>query len=262
MNPVRSMKTIATTYLTRRFSSLPLWGRVGVGANGASQAQCSFQRRVSPPYPHPTREGKVKCAVPIFLSLCFLLGGSTLPLPDKPARPALYDLGPPLATAPTAGNAPPLALHAVEGSAAIDSAAMLYRLRYADGGAQQPRAYAQARWTMPPPQLVTERLRQALAATRAVLPPGSGLAAARLDADLQEFAQDFSAPGASEGVVQLRATLTATGAAAPRLLGQRHFTARIPAPTPDAPGGAQALRQATDEVVRQVVEWVNSQPPK
>ena len=189
---------------------------------------------------------------------CLLLGGCALSLPDKPAPAALYDLGPPLAETPAAGDAPPLALRAVEGAAAIDSAAMLYRLRYADGGAQQPRAYAQARWTMPPPQLLTERLRQALAATRPVLPAGSVLAAVQLDTELQEFAQDFSAPGASEAVVQLRATLTATGPAAPRLLGQRSFTARVPAPTPDAPGGAQALRQATDEVVRQVVAWVNS----
>jgi cholesterol transport system auxiliary component len=197
----------------------------------------------------------------VFLPLFLLLGGCALPLPDKPARPVLYDLGPPQAGVPAASDAPPLALHAVEGPAALDSAAMIYRLRYADGGAQQPHSYAQARWAMPPPQLVTERLRQALAATRAVLPPGSGLAAVQLDAQLQEFAQDFSAPDVSEGVVQLRATLTATGPAAPRLLGQRHFTARAPAPTQDAPGGAQALRQATDDVARQVVEWVGSMPP-
>jgi cholesterol transport system auxiliary component len=197
----------------------------------------------------------------VFLSALVVLGGCALPLPDKPARPALYDLGglgPPLAAA-AARRAQPLALHAVAGAPAVDSTAMLYRLRYAEGGgAQQPRAYAQARWSMPPPQLVDERLRQALAAARAVAPPGAGLAAVQLDAELQEFVQDFSAPGASEGVVQLRATLTAPAAAAgQRLLGQRSFTARVPTPSPDAPGGAQALRQATDEVVQQVVQWVD-----
>ena len=54
----------------------------------------------------------------------------------------------------TQALAPALAVSRGESSAAIDGTAVVYRLIYSEGG-QQPRPYAQARWTMSPPQLVT-----------------------------------------------------------------------------------------------------------
>lgn len=201
------------------------------------------------------------CARAGFLSIFLLLGGcGALPLPDKPVRPQPYDLGPALPQAASAApSGPALALGRVDAPPAIDGSNIVYRLMYSDAG-QQPRPYALARWVMSPPQLVAERLRETLAAARPVVEPGLGLARVTLDAELQEFAQNFSAPGTSEGVVQLRVTVTAPGAASERLLGQRSFVARKPAPSADAAGGAQALRQATDDVVAQVVAWVNGLP--
>lgn len=193
------------------------------------------------------------------LCAVLLLAGCALPLPDKPQRPAAWDLGPPPTLAATPG-APgvPLAIDAVEAPAAIDTSAMLYRLLYA-GGDQRPRPYAQARWSMSPPQLVGQRLHQTLAASHVVLAPGTGLAALQLRVELDQFDQVFSAPDASEGVVRLRVTAVAPTRAG-RLLGQRSFEARRPAPTADVAGGAQALRSATDEVLRQVAQWVASLP--
>ena len=78
-----------------------------------------------------------------------------------------------------------------------------------------------------------------------------------LRAELDEFAHVFASPQASEGVVRLRVTVTAPRARAQRLLGQRTFTVRQPAPTADAAGGVAALRAASDEAVRQIVAWVN-----
>ena len=189
-----------------------------------------------------------------------LLAGCALPLPDKPERPEPYDLGP--ALAPAAGAAPrgpALAIDRVESSAAIDGTNMIYRLVY-QGAGQQPRPYAQARWTMSPPQLLTQRLREAFAATRPVVEAGGGLAPLELRTELDEFAQIFDSPGSSHAVVQLRATVVAPGARAQRLLGQRTFRVIRPAPTPDAPGGVAALREASDEAVRQLVEWVEALP--
>ncbi|MDO5692011.1 MAG: ABC-type transport auxiliary lipoprotein family protein [Pseudomonadota bacterium] len=195
----------------------------------------------------------------VFLSV-FLLTGCALPLPDKPVRPQPYDLGPalPLA-ASTAPSGSALALYRVEAPAAIDGTHIIYRLNHGDGG-QQPRPYAQARWTMSPPQLLTQRLREAFSATRPVVEPGAGLAPLDLRAELDEFAQIFSTPEASEGVVRLRVTAIAPGAKTYRLVGQRTFEVRRPAPSADAAGGVKALRQAADEVARQVVEWVNALP--
>lgn len=195
----------------------------------------------------------------LFLSIPVILAGCALPLPDKPVRPEPYDLGPALAAPAASPAGAPLALDSVASAAAIDSTSVIYRLLYAGSG-QQPRPYAHARWTMSPPQLVTQRLREALAATRPVLDTGTGLAALEMRAELDDFTHVFSSPGASEGVVRLRVTVTAPGARQDRLLGQRTFAARHAAPTPDAAGGVGALRAATDEVVRQVVDWVASLP--
>lgn len=200
------------------------------------------------------------CVKAVLLAVFLLLSGCALPLPDKPVRPQPYDLGPAL---PLAANAAPggpaLALDRVESSAAIDGTAVIYRLMHSEGG-QQPRPYAQARWTMSPPQLLTQRLREALSATRPVVEPGAGLAAVELRAELDEFAQIFSSPGTSEGVVRLRVTAVSPTTKADRLLGQRTFTVRKPAASADAAGGVSALRAATDEAVQQVVAWVNSLP--
>jgi cholesterol transport system auxiliary component len=189
-----------------------------------------------------------------------LLGACSLPLPDKPVRPEPYDLGPPLPLASAAATSSvALGIDAVESSAAIDGTAVVYRLLYSGDG-QQPRPYASARWTMSPPQLVTQRLREAFAATRPVVDGGMGLAPLELRAQLDDFTHVFQSATASEGVVRLRVTLVMPTGQATRLLGQRTFVARQPAATPDAAGGVGALRRATDEVVRQAVEWVGSVP--
>ena len=199
----------------------------------------------------------------VFLSLAsaLILGACSLPLPDKPVRPEPYDLGPPLPlAASTTATGPALAVDTVEANAAIDGTSVVYRLLYSGDG-QQPRPYAQARWVMSPPQLVSQRLREAFSATRPVVEAGAGLAQVELRAELDEFAQIFSSPEASEGVVRLRVTAVAPTAKTDRLLGQRTFSVRQPAATADAVGGVTALRAATDEVVRQVVAWVNALPP-
>jgi cholesterol transport system auxiliary component len=181
-------------------------------------------------------------------------------LPSKPMRPQPYDLGPP---PPLAATAPPgavaLALEPVVAPAALDGTQIIYRMTYIGDG-QQPRPYAQARWSMAPSQLLTQRLRQALSAQRPVVEPEAGLAALQLHAELDEFAHVFTTPDASEGVVRLRVTMTALAARGERLLGQRNFTVRQPAATPDAFGAAGALRAASDEAVRQVLAWINELP--
>ena len=189
-----------------------------------------------------------------------MLGACSLPLPDKPVRPEPYDLGPPLPlAASTTATGPALAVDTVEANAAIDGTAVVYRLLYSGDG-QQPRPYAQARWVMSPPQLVSQRLREAFSATRPVVDVGMGLAQVELRAQLDDFSQVFSGPNASEGVVRLRLTLIAPASATQRLLGQHTVVVRQPAQTADAPGGVAALRAATDEAVRQAVAWVQSVP--
>jgi cholesterol transport system auxiliary component len=184
--------------------------------------------------------------------------------PDKPARATLYDFGPgatSLQSGETGATQPSLVLADVEASGALDGSAVLYRLGYAD--ANQLRPYAHARWSAPPPQLVRQRLRQQLARDRAVLDVGESSAQARngaaphvLRLDLEEFSHFFESQTRSWGLLRLRATLMDNTPAGEKLLAQRSFVVRRPAPSADAAGGVNALAEATDAAADEIAQWL------
>lgn len=184
-------------------------------------------------------------------------------LVDKPVRPTLYDLGPVAATAAAPSSSQPAVVLAdIEAAGSLDGSAVLYRLGYADE--HQLRAYAQARWSAPPPQLVRQRLRDQLGRERVVLNLGEAAALARqggaqprvLRIELEEFSHFFDTPAQSVGSVRLRATLLENTAAGERVLGQRSISVQRPAPTPDAPGGVRALAAATDAAAAEIGQWL------
>ena len=197
-------------------------------------------------------------------------------LPSKPTRATMYDFGPgPLAaqTAQPAVAQTPLAPVAIEeistSGGALDNLAVLYRLAYVD--AQELRPYSQSRWSMPPAQLVRQRLRDTLSLRRPVFNAREGLALNRsqnpllplqLRLELQEFSHFFSAPDASVGLVRLRATLVDVTAAGERLVAQRIIVAQRPAATLDAPGGVRALTAATDAAIEELDQWLQQQPAR
>ena len=45
-----------------------------------------------------------------------------------------------------------------------------------------------------------------------------------------------------------------------KLLAQRNVVVQRPAPTADAPGGAQALAEATRAAVDEISQWLQQQP--
>lgn len=163
-----------------------------------------------------------------------------------------YDLGPAASTV-TAGTGPALKVLDVAAPDALDTDKFVYRLAYAD--AQRMAVYRDSRWTAPPAQLLTQRLRGALSSRGAVLEGSDGVRAPTLKVDLNEFEQVFDGQSKSHGAVTARATLMQDG----KVLGQRTFVARAPSSTPDAAGGAQALAAASDELVSQIAAWVGVQ---
>jgi cholesterol transport system auxiliary component len=205
------------------------------------------------------------------LALLMMIAGCGA-LPDKPVRATLYDFGPggaatAAATAqPPAAALPTLALAEIESNTRLDGTQILYRLGYAD--ANELRPYGQSRWSLPPAQLLRQRLRDALAERRTVLGPEESATLARaqgkvpdtLRISLDEFSHYFESAGSSVGLVRLRATLIRGGSGGDRVVGQRTFTVRRPAPSANAPGGVKALAAATDAVVAEVVQWVDQQP--
>ena len=200
--------------------------------------------------------------------LIFLAGCSALPEP--PERPALYDFGPgavALAPADRRAPLPPLALADVEAPGLPEgSNAVLYRLAYSDS--QQLRPYSQARWSLPPAQLLQQRLREQLGLRRAILKADDGAAQARdpaqggrlplvLRVELEEFSHLFTSPTDSAGVVRLRATVVELTPVGESLRGQRVFIVQQPARSADAAGGVAALAGASAQVAKELVDWID-----
>jgi cholesterol transport system auxiliary component len=219
------------------------------------------------------RQYRVMAIMSLIISAGALSGCA---LPDKPTRATMYDFGPgPLLTQPAASQGPvsslpPLAIDDITTSGgALDNMAVLYRLGYAD--AQQLRPYSQARWSMPPAQLVRQRLREQLSQRRAVFNAREGVALNRsqnavlpllLRLELEEFSQLFSTPDASVGLIRLRATLLEITPAGEKLLGQRNVVVQRPATSADAPGGVRALTAATDAAIEELDQWLQQAPAR
>ena len=197
--------------------------------------------------------------------VCVALSLAGCALPDRPSRGTLYDFGPG-ALAPQATNRmaplPPLALAEIETDGVFEGTAVLYRLGYAD--AQQLRPYAMSRWSVPPAQLVRQRLREHLSQRRAVLNAGEGAALARsggtaplvLRVELNEFSHWFASPTESSGLIRLRATVVEATAGGEKLLAQRSVVVQKPASSADAPGGVRALAAATDAAAEEISQWL------
>ena len=191
----------------------------------------------------------------IALSACAVL--------DKPTRPLVYDFGPGQRTGVQAAPAAlrsAVVLAEVAAHSALDSTALLYRLAYTDE--QQVLPYAQARWSMPPAQLLQQRLREALAPRHVVLREGERVpdGVVRplvLHLELDEFSHLFETPGKSLGLVRVHASVLQSTASGDKLMAQRDFTAQSAAPSADAAGGVRALTAATDGVLADIAQWLN-----
>jgi len=218
------------------------------------------------------------------LALALLLTGCSTQRPEGMAK--VYDFGP--APVPTAASMPHASLPTVvlfdpQATQALEGNAVLYRLSYAD--AQQLKPYALARWSMPPAQLIGQRLRQQLSLQRAVVAPGELLPASpprfaasaavpvsaslpslaapllNLRLVLEEFSQVFDSPADSHGVLRLRATLTQRASGSETLLAQHSFVVQQLAPSPDAVGAVRALTMASDQLAIQLEAWLAQVEP-
>jgi cholesterol transport system auxiliary component len=194
----------------------------------------------------------------LMLSACAVL--------DKPVQPAVYDFGPGALTTSvsTSSKSRTLMLAEVDAPTALDNTGVMYRLAYADD--QQLRPYALARWSMPPAQLVRQRLRDRLSQSGVVLNASDGVGLGKTDAgwplllrlELEEFSQRFDSPQTSTGLVKLRAVLVETSAGTEKLLGQRVFVTQRPSASADAAGGVRAMTAAIDALAGEIDEWVKA----
>jgi cholesterol transport system auxiliary component len=188
--------------------------------------------------------------------LCCLLLSACATNPSQPGT-AVYDFGP-LPTQPRISTLPPLSLAEITAPAWLDSPNMVYRLSYANR--QQARPYTDSHWSMPPAELLTQRLKARIAAAGGIVASlsDSALTLPLLRIELDDFSHDFETPGASTVQVAARATLFSGRT----LLAQTSLRRQLPAPSPDAAGSARALADASDLLITDLLQWLTTVAPK
>jgi cholesterol transport system auxiliary component len=133
---------------------------------------------------------------------------------------------------------------------------IFYRLEYATPS--HPQRYATSQWLATPGELVTLRLREAVASANAgfTLWTSNSEGAYVLQTTLEEFIQVFPSPADSHCIVQMRASLWRSG---DQILAQREFRIEVPASDPTASGGAECLGSAVNRETADIIEWLREE---
>jgi cholesterol transport system auxiliary component len=179
------------------------------------------------------------------------LGGCTGMMARNKMPAAVYDFGQPVPADVKNAEADKLAGRLtldVRAAPWLSGPEIDYRLAYADP--LERSQYADSRWAAPPALLLAALLRRQIGFAAV----DSVASDCVLRVELQEFSQVFTAPLVSRGVLQGQISLIDGKR---RLIAGRAIGVERPAPSPDATGGVQALVEASDELGRQLADWLN-----
>ncbi len=128
---------------------------------------------------------------------------------------------------------------------------MIYRLDYVND--QQVRFYTESSWNTSPSRLFENRLDAYLAsAGSSVTGARTALPAWILRIYLEDFSQHFASPEANASRIALRASLFKGR----DLVARKTFQKDVASRSADAPGGARAMAQASDEMIAEIVDWM------
>lgn len=127
----------------------------------------------------------------------------------------------------------------------LDSPAQQYRLLYADPSRRH--AYTSSRWAAAPADLLGRHLQRQIGFDAG--------ASCRVSLAIDELVQRFASPGASDVVLDVRATLlSGRGGEA---LAHRAWRFIEAAPAADARGGVSATRDAADALAQSLMRWLD-----
>lgn len=184
----------------------------------------------------------------------FLGGCISAPQPKPPL--AVYDFGPQrVHEDPKRINAS-LLVADIAAPSWLDSPVITYRLAYANE--TRHHAYASSRWVAAPAALLSQRLRQRIAAVneKGVIDSRDGTQADYLvSMELQEFIQVFYADKSSYVAIRLRTSVIRQPGRT--LIAQRSFTVRREAPSPNAEGAVKALADSSDDLIEEMLDWIS-----
>lgn len=144
---------------------------------------------------------------------------------------------------------PAVAVPAAASAALLNETMVIWRV----GDTGQPQAYTSYQWVAPPARLISQRVVDRLSLQGAVLQQSVGADFPQIRLNVQRFEQTFSPDGAtSKGNLTLQVVLIR----GTKVVDQLLIDLSVPSATQDAPGGADALRQATDQAVEQMAQWL------
>jgi ABC-type uncharacterized transport system auxiliary subunit len=202
--------------------------------------------RLNPVRIHSARLTGLFAVSVLMLGLSGCMGSSTRQAPTQ------LDLG---AAAPAPAKAltpnPPVSVPAASSAALLNETLVIWRV----GDQGQPQAYTTFQWVAPPARLITQKLIDRLSLQGAVLTQNVGGELPQLRVTLQRFEQTFAPNGGSS---QAQLTLQVVLMKGTKVVDQLLIDLKVPAPTQDAQGGAQALRQASDQAAEQVAQWLTT----
>ncbi len=191
--------------------------------------------------------------------MCLLFFGGCV-FNSQPAALS-YDLGP-TSSMPAekifASSIPPIIVSQVDAPAWLNNNKMYYRL--AQVNAQQTRFYTRTLWNMPPPKLFREYFKSRIVSAGGEI-GGKKVTTTnslRIFIYIEDFSQYFYSDENSEGRIALRASILGKDG----LLTQKSFYRAIKAPTPDAAGGVEALATGTQEIITELLYWIEKNYPK
>ena len=147
---------------------------------------------------------------------------------------------------------PPIAVPAGSAASLLTEPVVIWRV----GDTGQPQGYTTYQWVAPPARLVTQRIVDRLSLQGPVLQQNPVGDLPQVWLNLQRFEQTFSEDGTSSvGQLTLQAILIRGN----KVIEQKLLDIKVPATTQDALGGAQALREATEQAAEQVAQWLTVQ---
>lgn len=194
------------------------------------------------------------------LIICLLAGCAFL---HKSPPPAVYDLGMQSAahaqqsSQQTQLRGKSLLVAETAAPTWLDNTTIHYRLLYHNPA--QLYGYANSRWIAAPAALLTQQLRNRIAATtqERVIKDNSMAAADHvLHTELQEFSQLFDTASDSHIVIGLRASLIERNSR--KVLAQKDFSITKKTPTADAAGAVSALSAANNQLLDELVDWLSA----
>lgn len=199
---------------------------------------------------------------PVILLITLLLSACSL-APKTNTAIAIYDFGIQKTQQPLVTNKQPhseirsLLVTNIESVPGFDNHSIYFRLAYINP--TRSYTYANSRWAASPAILLSQQLRNMIVtktANQVLKDSSTAKSDYVLHVELEEFTQVFDTIDSSHVVISMQANLV--GRKSHELLAQQTFSVKKNANTADAVGAVNALANASDLIISELIDWLEN----